>query len=98
MTASGANWLRKALDPFHDFQVRVDGLPDDNTANTIVQEVSLTQTISAPLPVTGICTSSIYRTFLTHLGRQLVLLRRGTCFRGTELLSSSITFPRMDSS
>jgi hypothetical protein len=42
------NWLRKTLDPFHDFQVAVRGMPDASTGKVVVREVTKTQTISAP--------------------------------------------------
>jgi len=48
MTEPGANWVRKALDPFHDFQVRLDGLPDENNSKVVIQEVTKTFTIAAP--------------------------------------------------
>lgn len=47
-TGDGMNWLRKTLDPFHDFQVTVKGMPDASTGKVVIREVSKTQTISAP--------------------------------------------------
>lgn len=42
----GANFLRKSLDPFHDFEFRVEGLPDSNTSKVVIQEVTKSYTIS----------------------------------------------------
>jgi hypothetical protein len=53
LTDAGARWVRKALDPFHDFSVRVDGMPDSNTSPTVVQEYNVTSTFSVPAGVTG---------------------------------------------
>jgi len=53
ITAPGANFIRKALDPFHDFEVRLDGIPDENTSRVVIQEVTLSQTISVPTGITG---------------------------------------------
>jgi hypothetical protein len=47
-TGDGMNWLRKSLDPFHDFEVTVKGMPDASTGKVVVREVTKTQTISAP--------------------------------------------------
>lgn len=53
MTPEGANWVRKSLDPFHDFVVKVDGMPDESTANVVVQEITQSVNISAPAGVTS---------------------------------------------
>jgi hypothetical protein len=53
ITNSGANFLRKALDPMHDFRVRLDGIPDTQTSDTIIQEIPLTFSFTAPTGVTG---------------------------------------------
>lgn len=45
---ASAAFLRKALDPFHDFNVEVSGMPDEQTADVIVQQVKVTQTYSQP--------------------------------------------------
>jgi len=55
LSEAGANWVRKALDPYHDFQVRVDGLPDENVSRVVIQEVTLSANITAP---TGIGAST----------------------------------------
>jgi hypothetical protein len=47
-TDDGANWLRKSLDPFHDFQVTVKGMPDASTGNVVVREVTRSRQIQAP--------------------------------------------------
>lgn len=48
LSADGANWLRKSLDPFHDFEVSLRGYPDANTSKVVIQEVTLSKQISAP--------------------------------------------------
>lgn len=53
LSVSGANWIRKALDPYHDFEVRIDGLPDEDTSRVVIQEVPLTQTFAVPSGVAG---------------------------------------------
>jgi hypothetical protein len=53
ISPAGANWVRKSLDPFHDFEVRVDGMPDDNTSRVVIQEVTLSKTISVPAGIAG---------------------------------------------
>lgn len=46
LTPDGANFLRKGLDPFHDFDVKLRGIPDTCTPRTIIQEVTKTVVIS----------------------------------------------------
>lgn len=41
------------MDPFHDFEVRLDGMPDTDTSATIVEEFRESYTLSAPFGVTG---------------------------------------------
>jgi len=41
-------WLEKALDPYHDTELDVRGLPDEDTSKVVVQEVNFSQVISAP--------------------------------------------------
>lgn len=46
ISQDGASFVRKCLDPFHDFEVRLNGLPDAFTGATVVQEVTRSKTIS----------------------------------------------------
>lgn len=46
--------MRKALDPFHDFDVPVQGIPDSNTSKVVIQEVTKTLTISSSLGPTAL--------------------------------------------
>lgn len=45
-------WLTSALDPFHDFQYDVEGLPDMRTAPSVVQIHNQVYTLTAPPSVT----------------------------------------------
>jgi len=47
MSLDGANWVRKSLDPFHDFDFRIAGLPDCNTSKVVIQEVTKSLQLSA---------------------------------------------------
>lgn len=47
-TEDGTNWLRKTIDPFHDFQVTVKGIPDANPDKVVVREVVKSLTITKP--------------------------------------------------
>lgn len=53
LTTNGANWLRVALDPFHDFQVMCEGLPDTASQPSLVHHVkrSFTVTRNPALPL-----------------------------------------------
>lgn len=51
LTRAGANWLKLALDPFHDFQVKIDGLPDRSTEPSAVLTVQASTSISRPAHV-----------------------------------------------
>jgi hypothetical protein len=53
LSDEGRCWLTKALDPFHDFEVRCSGLPDGDTSATVVEEFKETVTVSAPLGTVG---------------------------------------------
>lgn len=53
LTLDGANYVRKCLDPFHDFEVRLDGLPDSNTSRVVIQEVTQSQTFAVPSGIAG---------------------------------------------
>lgn len=49
ITHEGCDWLKSALDPFHDFQLeRLQGYPDISTEPTVVVQVKQAKTISAP--------------------------------------------------
>lgn len=42
------NWLKVALDPFHDFNVPISGIPDNDSQSSAVQVIPKVVTISAP--------------------------------------------------
>lgn len=42
------NWLKVAVDPFHDFNVQLAGLPDNDSQSSAIQMVPKVYTISAP--------------------------------------------------
>lgn len=49
ITNEGCDWLKSALDPFHDFQLdNLKGYPDVSTEPTVVVKVRQSRTISAP--------------------------------------------------
>jgi len=48
LSSDGAAFVTKALDPFHDFEVNLRGIPDKNTSSIIVQEIKQSITISSP--------------------------------------------------
>lgn len=52
LSASGADWLVAALDPFHDEEISCDGYPDMTSAKTVVQVV--TQSVSCSNPTVGL--------------------------------------------
>jgi len=53
ISTDGANFLRKSVDPFHDFEVRLEGLPDSYSGNTVVQEITKSVSITADPSYTG---------------------------------------------
>lgn len=50
ITKHGADWLRTALDPFHDYAQDFEGFPDKVSMKSRVQCVTSTHTISTPNP------------------------------------------------
>lgn len=49
ITPEGCDWVKSALDPFHDFQLdNLKGYPDISTEPTVVVKVRQSKTISAP--------------------------------------------------
>lgn len=56
LTPCGADWLKKACDPYHDKEVRVEGYPDVYVGGSITQEFKLEMTVVAPSIVTGTAT------------------------------------------
>lgn len=53
LTKQGEDWLTMALDPFHDYQVPIAGLPDRTNIPTAVQMIKRKITITAPPNLTG---------------------------------------------
>lgn len=49
ITNEGCDWLKSALDPFHDFQLdNLKGYPDISTEPTVIVQVRQSKTIAAP--------------------------------------------------
>jgi hypothetical protein len=48
LTASGCEWLKAAIDPFHDYDLVVDGFPDLVSDKSIVLKVQKSVSISKP--------------------------------------------------
>jgi len=48
MTVQGAAFVTNALDPYHDLDVRLDGMPDRNVSKVIVQKIDKSLTITSP--------------------------------------------------
>jgi hypothetical protein len=48
LTDAGKRWLTNYLDPFHDTDIKVDGLPDSDSSKTVVQVINKTIQVSAP--------------------------------------------------
>jgi len=53
LTDDGRRWLLRAVDPFHDTQVRPAGYPDFDQSGTVVQEVNMSLNIAVPSGVTS---------------------------------------------
>lgn len=47
LTPDGKAWLTNALDPFHDFELQLAGVPDRDPSRTIVSKIKRTCTIDA---------------------------------------------------
>lgn len=41
-------WLKTALDPFHDYDVSIAGIPDNDSQPSVVQVIPITTTLTAP--------------------------------------------------
>lgn len=52
LTPESQAWLTMALDPFHDYEVPIAGMPDSDTEKTVVQYIKKTITITAPPGIT----------------------------------------------
>lgn len=59
ISTQGRDWLVAAIDPFHDTAIECRGLPDGSNALSVVLNVNLTMTISAPAGVSGAWDCSI---------------------------------------
>ncbi len=51
MTKEGKNWLIRAVDPFHDLPVEIEGFPDGQMGQSVVQTIPLSIEISRPSTV-----------------------------------------------
>lgn len=63
-------WLTAALDPYHDYQYAVNGLPDERSAPSVVQIHNQTITIAAPASAAAgnFDASVIYTGFNSQIG------------------------------
>lgn len=52
ITPEGAEWIKAALDPFHDTDVNCKGFPDIVVSPSVVQLVKVTASISCPSAIT----------------------------------------------
>lgn len=90
LSEAGAAFVRKALDPFHDFEVRVSGIPDTNTSRTIIQEVTLTQTVTRPATIAAGDTWDLHVVSLPELaysaGAQLSFAEGEVATAGAQLI------------
>lgn len=53
LTSDGANWVRHALDPFHDFDRDLAGFPDADGAASVVNVFKVTLNITKPAGAAG---------------------------------------------
>lgn len=53
LDARAGEWLKGALDPYHDAELSLDGLPDRSDTRTVTQAIFQQVTISKPAAVTG---------------------------------------------
>jgi len=60
LTRDGRNWLVAALDPFHDSEVVLAGLPDRLTDGTVVQKITKSFNVSAPAGTVGSWTAHVF--------------------------------------
>lgn len=52
LTSTGECWLVRALDPFHDKNLKPCGYPDTDSTGTVVQEINLSLEVRAPPSLT----------------------------------------------
>jgi len=60
LSEDGKNWLEKALDPFHDFEIDVRGQPDADTSRVLIEEINQSLQITAPANQTAPWDAHIY--------------------------------------
>lgn len=53
ISKEGCQWLKLAVDPFHDYELQVSGLPDANSGESAVLEIKKTMNLAKPSGVTG---------------------------------------------
>jgi len=53
LSEQGRNWLVRALDPYHDSELKCEGYPDTEKAGSVVQEINMSMGISVPASVTS---------------------------------------------
>jgi hypothetical protein len=52
-SAGGAQWVKTAVDPFHDIDLDVIGMPDSTSGRSVVYAVTENLTITRPTGITG---------------------------------------------
>lgn len=65
-TEAGKEWLKAALDPFHDTAVDCRGLPDEDNSRVVVQVIKKTVQISAPAGTAGNWAAHVFTAPLMH--------------------------------
>lgn len=60
LTPEGADWLKLALDPFHDFNHQVAGYPDTDGSQTVVSCYQYQMDVAAPAGVAGNWDAHVY--------------------------------------
>lgn len=63
---SSKAWLTACLDPFHDFQYDLEGLPDEKSAPSVIQLHNQTYELSAPAAAAGNWDASIIYTGISN--------------------------------
>lgn len=53
LSSDSSGWLLSCLDPYHDYQYSVEGLPDERTAPSVVQIHNQSLTVTAPAAAAG---------------------------------------------
>lgn len=60
LSRDGCDWFTQTIDPFHDYELRIAGLPDHETASVIVETIKESYTVSAPPGTTGLWQAHVF--------------------------------------